>query len=103
MSTLPRLCLGRCGNAIPAGSYCPRCTPTTSERGLGATHARHARACIARQPWCTYCGSTDDLTADHVTPRSLGGTAQSANLVTACRRCNSERGGKLGAKQRRRF
>jgi 5-methylcytosine-specific restriction endonuclease McrA len=43
---------------------------------------------------CVYCGRHADeldepLTLDHVRAVELGGTNEAANLVTACRRCNS--------------
>lgn len=39
---------------------------------------------------CRYCHATDSpLTVDHVTPVSLGGTDDPANLVAACRDCNA--------------
>ncbi|GAB4343970.1 MAG: HNH endonuclease [Flammeovirgaceae bacterium] len=41
---------------------------------------------------CVYCGSNEDLTLDHVLPRSRGGTSTWSNLVTACRSCNSKKG-----------
>jgi 5-methylcytosine-specific restriction endonuclease McrA len=41
---------------------------------------------------CIYCGSQDDLTLDHVLPKSRGGKTNWDNLVTACRRCNSRKG-----------
>jgi 5-methylcytosine-specific restriction endonuclease McrA len=37
---------------------------------------------------CRYCGDTEDLTLDHVRPKSRGGQHVSSNLVTACRDCN---------------
>ena len=40
---------------------------------------------------CHYCGSLDDLTIDHKTPLSRGGTNEIANLVPACRSCNSRK------------
>ena len=43
---------------------------------------------------CTYCGSTEDLTLDHVVPLSRGGTHALANLRVACRSCNSSKGAK---------
>lgn len=44
---------------------------------------------------CCYCGSTDDLTIDHVTPLARGGSNDLANLVVACRICNSSKGARL--------
>ncbi len=41
---------------------------------------------------CQYCGRREDLTVDHVIPRSRGGRDTWENLVTACTRCNSRKG-----------
>ena len=44
---------------------------------------------------CAYCGKHGeraDLTLDHVTPWSRGGSDDASNLVAACRRCNSKKG-----------
>ena len=41
---------------------------------------------------CVYCGSKDNLTLDHVLPKSLGGRDTWDNLVTACQKCNSKKG-----------
>lgn len=40
---------------------------------------------------CVYCGSQDDLSLDHKTPESRGGTHDISNLQTACRKCNGEK------------
>ena len=37
---------------------------------------------------CQYCGSRDDLTFDHLIPRSKGGQTTWENVVTACSPCN---------------
>ena len=43
---------------------------------------------------CQYCGSEDDLTFDHVIPRSRGGRTTWENIVTACAPCNLSKGGR---------
>ena len=42
-------------------------------------------------PICVYCGSTEPLTIDHVTPLSKGGTHTIDNLALACKSCNSSK------------
>lgn len=37
---------------------------------------------------CVYCGSSKNLTLDHVIPKSRGGTNEWNNLVTSCFKCN---------------
>ena len=44
---------------------------------------------------CQYCGAHDDLTFDHVTPRSKGGHTTWDNVVAACSPCNLAKGGYL--------
>lgn len=41
---------------------------------------------------CVYCGSSEKLECDHVLARSLGGTDDEENLVTACKECNRAKG-----------
>jgi 5-methylcytosine-specific restriction endonuclease McrA len=41
---------------------------------------------------CQYCTMDQDLTLDHVLPRSRGGKSSWDNLVTACKMCNSRKG-----------
>lgn len=43
---------------------------------------------------CQYCGSKRHLTIDHIVPRSKGGKTNWTNLVTACNRCNVNKGDK---------
>ena len=46
---------------------------------------------------CQYCGKrlpTNDLSLDHVMPRSMGGQATWENLVCACLACNVKKGGR---------
>ena len=44
---------------------------------------------------CQYCGDRDDLTFDHVVPRSKGGMTTWENVVAACSPCNLRKGDKL--------
>lgn len=47
---------------------------------------------------CVYCGRehpTQELTFDHVVPRSRGGRTSWENVVTACGPCNLRKGSKL--------
>jgi 5-methylcytosine-specific restriction endonuclease McrA len=46
---------------------------------------------------CQYCGhklGVDELTYDHVLPRSQGGRTEWTNIVTACHDCNRKKGGR---------
>jgi 5-methylcytosine-specific restriction endonuclease McrA len=42
---------------------------------------------------CQYCGAHEDLTFDHLVPRSRGGLTTWDNVVTACSTCNLKKGG----------
>ena len=44
---------------------------------------------------CQYCGSKNELTFDHLLPRSKGGKTDWDNVVTACSGCNVKKGGRL--------
>jgi 5-methylcytosine-specific restriction endonuclease McrA len=46
---------------------------------------------------CQYCGrklTSEELTYDHVIPRSMGGRTEWHNIVTCCMECNRHKGGK---------
>jgi 5-methylcytosine-specific restriction endonuclease McrA len=64
---------------------------TTSERGYDATHQKLRKIAIARHPYCTDCGTTADLCADHVVPTSRGGRNVLSNYEVRCRTCNNRR------------
>jgi hypothetical protein len=57
---------------------------------------RQLRADVLRRDEhrCAYCSGPAD-TVDHVFPRMQGGLTVEANLVAACRSCNSSKGGRL--------
>jgi 5-methylcytosine-specific restriction endonuclease McrA len=49
---------------------------------------------------CQYCGqrfSSEELTYDHVIPRSRGGKTEWENIVTCCVDCNRRKGGRTPA------
>jgi 5-methylcytosine-specific restriction endonuclease McrA len=82
----------------------PLTRPTTTEPGLGSQWQRIARDQVKREPWCSYtgctldqgpCNETQDLTADHIAPRAVGGSHVDG-ISTLCRRCNSVVMGKNG-------
>jgi 5-methylcytosine-specific restriction endonuclease McrA len=92
------------------GLRCPACQaratikrnarPSSSARGLGWAFTRRKQADrgyteAAVCHWCKKPFTADDpKTADHLTPRSRGGS--DGAIVAAHRSCNSSRGGKLG-------
>lgn len=41
---------------------------------------------------CQYCGTKNDLTLDHLIPKSKGGKTTWKNIVTACKKCNAKKG-----------
>jgi len=46
---------------------------------------------------CQYCGrkfSTQELSLDHINPRSQGGESSWTNLVCCCVKCNTRKGGR---------
>lgn len=59
------------------------------------------RTILARDNFtCQYCGATpvrQELTLDHVLPRSRGGKSTWENVVTACKKCNGRKGSRVPA------
>ena len=46
---------------------------------------------------CQYCGNrhySEDLTYDHIVPKSYGGKTIWENIVTCCMKCNRKKGGR---------
>ncbi len=56
---------------------------------------RQLNAFRAAHPYCMRCGTTVDLTTDHVIPISLGGPDREDNLQVLCHNCNSLKGQKI--------
>jgi hypothetical protein len=43
---------------------------------------------------CLHCGTTQNLTIDHIKPKSKGGSNLVSNLQTLCKSCNGRKGDK---------
>lgn len=41
---------------------------------------------------CAYCGSTEDLTLDHIVPQCKGGSNHTTNILCSCKKCNQSKG-----------
>lgn len=89
-----------CGELSDA-ARCPEHTeakfvaPTTA-RGYGAAWQKLSVRARRLQPFCSDCGATDDLTADH-SPEAwervaAGLPVRLADVDVVCRGCNSRRG-----------
>ncbi len=91
----------QCGELITAGSYCTEHTPKHSGSpnvshpayGNPTRWKRLSKRLRRIQPWCSTCGSTEQLTIDHLTPVARGGAPYDLdNLDVLCRPCNSRKG-----------
>jgi 5-methylcytosine-specific restriction endonuclease McrA len=90
-----------CGQAT-SKTRCPTCSyrnektrrPNFRDRGYDAEYQHNRALLLADHPTCAICGTAPATTADHITPRSQGGTNQIDNLRPACHPCNSARGAK---------
>lgn len=56
------------------------------------TQAEWEALCTSYGRQCLACGATEPLTADHVVPRSKGGSLDISNIQPLCRSCNSAKG-----------
>ena len=82
-----RPCLG-CGCLIPKRfSRCATCSTPV----YNSAHQRRSRLARAMQPYCSECGTTEDLTGDHIVALANGGDMLGP-LDVLCRSCNSRRG-----------
>lgn len=77
---------GRCAAHRPIKDQTKR--PTRAQTGYTSAWDRLSAQARRLQPWCSDCGTKDDLTADHLRWPAL--TLQHVDVV--CRPCNSARG-----------
>jgi 5-methylcytosine-specific restriction endonuclease McrA len=87
----------------PLGTACALCATATATprrhkskntrtRGRYDYQWQKVRAeAIRLQPYCLFCGSTQDLTGDHILPLKEGGANVLDNVRVLCRSCNTRR------------
>lgn len=72
--------------------------PTRHQRGYGSTWTKASTTKLAEHRrlfgdmcpgWQRQAHQASDLTTDHITPKSAGGTDDQTNLQVLCRACNS--------------
>jgi len=96
-----RVCLD-CGQ-VAEGSRCPPCQAARDQRvsiqrgganvrGYGRAWEKQSARVRREHPCCAVCGTTDDLTGDHVIAKANGGTDDLDNLGTLCRTHNGAKG-----------
>ncbi len=66
--------------------------PSSGRGGYDAEWRALAKAAVALQPWCSRCGATEDLTADHIDPEKRTGLTLD-DVQVLCRRHNSKKSG----------
>lgn len=101
MNTLAKPCI-TCGEPVRGASYCADHTPhdntpkSRQARGYGGTWPRLSKRARRIQPWCSDCGATEDLTADHSAEawrrHAAGKPIRLEDIDVVCRRCNTARG-----------
>lgn len=77
----------------------PAVVKTTEYISKPIKQVKFSRASVyARDKFkCGYCGekcATDELTYDHVVPRSQGGQTNWTNITSCCYACNAKKGGR---------
>jgi hypothetical protein len=72
-------------NGVGARSPLPRRDLDISKFVRTAIYRRDGNA-------CRWCGSSEQLTLDHVIPQAAGGSDATDNLQTLCRSCNASKG-----------
>ncbi len=86
----PTPCLeSRCPQRAVLRGRCELHRRSEAERGYGAEWRAVRSVVRSEVRACEECGTTVDLTVDHIVPQSLGGTDVRSNLRVLCRSCHS--------------
>ena len=73
-------------------SFVPQKQSIVRKKRTGG-HSKHRYAIYSRDGHkCLKCGSSNNLTLDHIRPVSKGGSNKFHNLQTLCEKCNNEKG-----------
>lgn len=64
---------------------------------LSSLEKQAAMAFLSRNygDWCAKCGSRDNLTIDHILPRTAGGSDELDNLQILCASCNATKSDRI--------
>lgn len=65
--------------------YCNKCKEKKTSKGT-------CFFCVTGNERCRYCHSTNNLTKDHIVPKSRGGKNSRKNYQTLCGECNQTKG-----------
>ncbi len=108
MPTAPRRPCPRpgCPNLVPP--KCPVHTArpwehgraSSAERGYGAAWRKLRELVLAEEPLCRVCGGRPSVMADHIVPKTHGGTDDRENLRGICKRCHDTKSGREGRASR---
>ena len=82
-------------NALPSGDYQVRHELFSIDREPVYATGQRERIYERDGHRCVTCGATEDLTLDHIHPRSYAGNDDDTNLRTLCRPCNSRKGARV--------
>jgi hypothetical protein len=119
VTDLPTVCPTCCDpyERADSNARCPRCQPnrerstaaerrreldrpSREQRGYDWTWRKLSRRARRLQPFCTDCGTADDLTTDHTTEawqrHARGQVIRLTDVDVVCRRCNTDRGAARG-------
>jgi len=65
--------------------------PTSTARGYGPEWRKTRTRILNRDPWCKHCEYMPSTEADHILPKSKGGTDEDDNLQGLCKPCHSRK------------